>query len=67
MENYCVLSINKIHTLGNLKMCHKHNFRELPLKHVDLSKIEDNEELIDFTALIQNIRQDFQPKSLKCK
>lgn len=51
MENYCVLSINKIHTLGNLKMCHKHNFRELPLKHVDLSKIEDNEELIDDSGL----------------
>ena len=29
--------------------------------------LKDNEELIDFTALIQNIRQDFQPKSLKCK
>lgn len=29
--------------------------------------LNDNEELIDFTALIQNIRQDFQPKSLKCK
>lgn len=29
--------------------------------------LKDNEELIDFTALIQNIRQDFIPKSLKCK
>ena len=26
-----------------------------------------NEELIDFNALIQNIRQDYIPKSLKCK
>ncbi len=29
--------------------------------------LKENEELIDFTALIQNIRQDFIPKSLKCK
>lgn len=29
--------------------------------------LKENEELIDFNALIQNIRQDFIPKSLKCK
>lgn len=29
--------------------------------------LKQNEELIDFNALIQNIRQDFIPKSLKCK
>lgn len=29
--------------------------------------LNKNEELIDFNALIQNIRQDFVPKSLKCK
>lgn len=29
--------------------------------------LNDNEELIDFNALIQNIRQDYIPKSLKCK
>ncbi|MBE6152271.1 MAG: hypothetical protein E7165_03040 [Firmicutes bacterium] len=29
--------------------------------------LQNNEELIDFNALIQNIRQDFVPKSLKCK
>lgn len=29
--------------------------------------LKDNEELIDFNALIQNIREDFIPKSLKCK
>lgn len=29
--------------------------------------LEENEELIDFNALIQNIRQDYVPKSLKCK
>lgn len=29
--------------------------------------LKENEELIDFNALIQNIRQDFVPKSLKCK
>lgn len=29
--------------------------------------LKDNEELVDFNALIQNIRQDFQPKSLRCK
>lgn len=29
--------------------------------------LNDNEELIDFNALIQNIRQDFIPKGLKCK
>lgn len=29
--------------------------------------LKDNEELIDFTALIQNIRQDFIPKGLKCR
>lgn len=29
--------------------------------------LKQNEELIDFNALIQNIREDFVPKSLKCK
>ena len=29
--------------------------------------LKENEELIDFNALIQNIREDFVPKSLKCK
>ena len=29
--------------------------------------LKENEELIDFNALIQNIRQDFVPKNLKCK
>lgn len=29
--------------------------------------LEKDEELIDFNALIQNIREDFVPKSLKCK
>ena len=29
--------------------------------------LKQNEELIDFNVLIQNIRQDFIPKSLKCK
>jgi len=29
--------------------------------------LKNNEELVDFNCLIQNIRQDFVPKSLKCK
>lgn len=29
--------------------------------------LKENEELVDFNCLIQNIRQDFIPKSLKCK
>ena len=29
--------------------------------------LNDEEELIDFNALIQNIRQDYSPKGLKCK
>ena len=29
--------------------------------------LNENEELIDFNALLQNIRQDYIPKSLKCK
>lgn len=29
--------------------------------------LEKDEELIDFNSLIQNIRQDYVPKSLKCK
>lgn len=29
--------------------------------------LKGNEELVDFNALIQNIRQDFNPKGLKCK
>ena len=29
--------------------------------------LKENEELVDFNSLIQNIREDFVPKSLKCK
>lgn len=29
--------------------------------------LQENEELIDFNALIQNIRQDYIPKGMKCK
>lgn len=29
--------------------------------------LKDDEELVDFNALIQNIREDYIPKSLKCK
>jgi len=47
MNNYCIMSLKKIKSMFALKECYRHNFREMPLKHVDVSKIEENEELID--------------------
>lgn len=49
-ENYCVLSLKKIHSMGSLQVSHEHNFRELPLKHVDISMSHKNEELINDTG-----------------
>lgn len=47
MKDYCILSIKKIHSMGSLQSSYKHNFREMPLKHVDISMSVNNEELIN--------------------
>jgi hypothetical protein len=51
MENYCILSLEKIKTLGSLQFRHEHNFRVLPLSHVDISASDRNEELVDDTGM----------------
>ena len=41
--------------------------RNFKIGIITKSFLNDNEELIDFNALIQNIRMDYKPKTLKCK
>ena len=46
---YCCLEIKKIKTMGNLKKCYDHNFREADsdFPHVDTDKTIENHDLID--------------------
>ena len=46
MKNYCIMSIEKIHSMGSLQTRHKHNFRNMKLRHVDLDMSYKNEELV---------------------
>ena len=51
-ENYCILSIDKEHTFGGLKIKEEHNQRTtFDLPHVDVSKSHENRELIDTFGL----------------
>ncbi len=43
---FCILSIDKIHSMGSLQVRKEHNAREINLSHIDTEKIEQNEELI---------------------
>lgn len=51
MEGYCILSLEKVHSMGSLQQRHKHNFREMNLKHIDLDLSRENEELINDSGL----------------
>lgn len=51
MDNYCILRIEKVHSMGDLQTRHEHNFRELQLPHVDIALSEKNEELVDFSGM----------------
>lgn len=51
MKNYCILRIEKVHSLGSLKTREAHNFRELPLSHVDITRANKNEELFNQSGL----------------
>lgn len=44
---YSILSMEKVHTMGDLQTRHEHNFRELPLPHVDHTLSSGNEELVN--------------------
>lgn len=47
---YSILSMEKVHTMGDLQTRHEHNFREMPLPHVDHTLSSENEELVNFSG-----------------
>lgn len=50
-NGYCILTLEKVHSMGNLQIRHEHNFRDLNLKHVDITASENNEELVNTTGM----------------
>ena len=51
MNKYCIMSFEKIHTMGSLQVRHEHNMRDFHLRHVDASMSLRNEELINTGGL----------------
>ena len=48
---YSILSMEKVHVMGDLQTRYEHNFREMVLPHVDYTLSSGNEELVNFSGL----------------
>ena len=50
-KSYCVMTLEKVHSMANLQIRHEHNFREIELKHVDSDLSDNNRELVNDSGM----------------
>lgn len=50
-KSYCVMTLEKVHSMANLQIRHEHNFREIELKHVDSDLSDNNRELVNASGM----------------